>query len=482
MIPNNLATTIISWFLSNLTFILAMLLIVLIAACFLGRYIVFSRKMIFISLGVIVIEGILAVFVEMNLARFTNYVAPIVEEVPEVSAELFANSLMSLGTNFVAFSYAFVFYMLTYREKRFLRSLASVAGLYGYYMYMQTVIIYTYAYITGGDVDLFRQLNGLEDAPGQMTFLIVYQSVSLVITAGLILYLYFHFYRKKRFYIIRLRNRWYFIIWLLLFTTFVSIPFALDEFDTRYQALSMIFGAVLPILGILAPILVVMTAAEKSLRDRYDYQESYLKAELDYIEQYKENQTETRAFRHDIINNLSMLDMMMNEGKNEEAAQHLKELLGRISDLTPKYVTGDEMLDCIVSMKAERMESLSIPFTADGVVDGGLNMKPMDVCGIFANALDNAIEAAEKTLPDAHVSFNIKRTEQFFVIRIANSVKEKVNVEKLATVSSFTSKNDTDRHGFGLRNIKDTAAKYDGLVKCESSDNEFILSVMIPRN
>ena len=224
-----------------------------------------------------------------------------------------------------------------------------------------------------------------------------------------------------------------------------------------------------------------MTAAERNMKERYNYQENYLKAELDYIEQYKENQTETRAFRHDIINNLSMLDMMMNECKTEEASQHLKELLGRISALTPKYVTGDEMLDCIVSMKAERMESLSIPFTTDGVVDGGLGMKPMDICGIFANALDNAIEAAEQTLPNAFVSMNIKRTEQFFVIRISNSVKEKVNVEKLASVSSYTSKSDTEHHGFGLRNIKDTAAKYDGLVKCESKDTEFTLSVMIPR-
>lgn len=252
MITDSLPYTIISWLISNLTFILAMLLVVLIAACFLGRYVVFSKKMIFISLGSIVIEGILAIFVQVNYTRLLNYLTPFVEVEDGISAELITSSLTSLGVNLVAFSYAFVFYMLTYREKRFLRSLASVACLYGYYMYLQTIIIYTYAYITGGDINLFMQLNGLEEGPGQ-NFFIVYLGIALAITAGLILYLYLHFYRKKRFYFVRVRNRWLFIIWLLLFTTFVSIPFAFDELTDRYRALSTILGAILPILGIWLP-------------------------------------------------------------------------------------------------------------------------------------------------------------------------------------------------------------------------------------
>ena len=273
--------------------------------------------------------------------------------------------------------------------------------------------------------------------------------------------------------------------------------------EMQYKLLSYVFGAILPLMGGVAPILLVMTVAEKSLKEKNEYQETYLSAELEYIEQYKRTQTETRAFRHDIINNLSLTNMMLDEGKVEDASQHLKELLGNVKALSPSIITGDEMLDCIVSMKFDKMKEIGLEYSLDGVIDGGLHMKPMDVCSIFANALDNAIEAASKCLDTEYenpsnnpadrtenedfkssaprVDIKIKRTEKFFIIKISNSAKAKVNVEKLFMSSGYTSKNDKEHHGFGLRNIRDSVEKYDGLVKAESDDNTFSLSVMIPR-
>ena len=140
------------------------------------------------------------------------------------------------------------------------------------------------------------------------------------------------------------------------------------------------------------------------------------------------------------------------------------------------------MLDGIVSMKAGKMMDEGIKFTLDGVVDGGLKMSPMDICGIFANALDNALEAASQTKPDAWVNMEIKRTEKFFVIRIRNSVKETVDVQALMNSDGYSSKNDKEHHGFGLSNIKATVGKYDGMLKAESEGGEFILSIMIPRS
>ena len=41
-------------FVSDFNFIISMLIIVMIAACFLGRYVVITRKMIIVTLGVVV--------------------------------------------------------------------------------------------------------------------------------------------------------------------------------------------------------------------------------------------------------------------------------------------------------------------------------------------------------------------------------------------------------------------------------------------
>ena len=144
------------------------------------------------------------------------------------------------------------------------------------------------------------------------------------------------------------------------------------------------------------------------------------------------------------------------------------------------------MLDCIVAMKADKMKEMEISFALDGVIDGGLNLKPMDVCSIFANALDNAIEASSKSQTEdssdsAWIKLDIKRTEKFFVIKIANSAAKQVDVEKLFMSAGYTSKKDKEHHGFGLRNIRKAVEDYDGLVKAESDESSFALSIMIPR-
>ena len=237
----------------------------------------------------------------------------------------------------------------------------------------------------------------------------------------------------------------------------------------------------IPVLGGFAPFLLIMAEAERSLKEKNEYQENYLKAELEYIEQYKRKQTETRAFRHDIINNLSMTSVMLEDGKTEAAKEHINDLLGNVRSLSPEYVTGDEMLDIIVSMKADKMKENNVSFSCDGVIDGGLNMKPTDMCSIFANILDNAMEAARLS-PDPYVNMEIKRTSRFFVMKVTNSTEGKVDVSKIMNASGYTSKKDSEHHGFGMRNIESATDKYNGIIKAESDDGIFSLSVMIPRD
>jgi sensor histidine kinase regulating citrate/malate metabolism len=275
-----------------------------------------------------------------------------------------------------------------------------------------------------------------------------------------------------------------FIIWILFFVVFPYIPAVMpsEDFttDQRYYVMSVMFAVGIMILGLAMPVIVVVATAERSMREKNKAQESYLAAELEYIGQYKKKQVETRAFRHDINNNLAMALMMLEEGHADEAKDHISDMLGHIRSLSPKYVTGDEMLDIIISMKADKMDEKNIRFTLDGVADGGLNIKPMDMCSIFANALDNAIEAAS-ACDDPQISFSIKRTEKFFIIKITNSASAKVDVGKLLSASGYTSKKDKDHHGFGLMNVRRSVEDCNGILKAQSDDKSFTLSIMMPR-
>lgn len=455
--------------LNNFQMVLSMLLVVMIASCFLGRYVVLSRKLVLSSLGILafsVIGTIIAAF------AFS-------EEVDQ--------DIMFLGDTIITilvFIYSFVFYLFAFKEKRILRAIEATVCFYLSTLYISTFSQMSVLYFSGGTEQVMYDIFFERFATGNLWLVI--SAMGFLITLALFVMIYFGFYKPHKCYTISIPARILFAVWVTAFTLFPWVPAMLrsDEFpiDRCYHIMSVMFAVCIILLGLAAPVIMVIASAERNMRARNKYQETYLAAELEYIEQYKRKQVETQAFRHDIKNNLAMTQMIMAEGHNDKAREHISDMLGKVSALSPEYVTGDEMLDIIVSMKADRMRELGIRFTLDGVVDGGLNIKPMDMCGIFANALDNAIEAASSAgREDPSVSLVIKRTDKFFVIKITNTAAGKVDTDKILSASGYTSKKDKDHHGFGLMNVRRAVEGYNGMLKASSEDGSFTLSIMLPK-
>ena len=123
----------------------------------------------------------------------------------------------------------------------------------------------------------------------------------------------------------------------------------------------------------------------------------------------------------------------------------------------------------------------------DGVLDGGLDMKPVDICTIFANAIDNAIEACEKLeeKSDRWIKLSIKRTDRFFSINLCNSMlddkKQSVVHRLFGGGDRFTTKEDKSLHGYGTQNMQKVISKYDGIEKVNAENGVFTLSIIFPR-
>ena len=456
----------ISALVSNAEIILSLLVVVMVAACFLGRYVVLTKKLVISSLGMLVMTIVITVILNIFIPDIENDTYIIVEYV----------------TSALIYIYAFVFYLLAFKEKRVIRAIESTVCFYLLTVYVSTFSQLIVLYALGGTVELMDKLFISEMGLGFEWLAIVL--LGLLITLALFLIVFFGFYRPKKYFIIGIPYRILFVVWTFLFVVIPFFPASVPATDItlseRYNLMSVMFAVGIFVLGLAVPVIMIISTAERSLKEKNKSQEAYLAAELEYIGQYKKTQVETKAFRHDIKNNLAMTQMMLESGRTDEAREHISDMLGRVSALSPKYVTGDEMLDLIISMKADKMDELNIKFTLDGVTDGGLNIKPMDMCSIFANALDNAIEAASKC-EDPFVTFNIKRTDKFFVIKITNSAANKIDVGKLLATNGYTSKSDKDHHGFGLMNVRRTVEDYDGILKAESEDKSFTLSIMLPR-
>ena len=208
-----------------------------------------------------------------------------------------------------------------------------------------------------------------------------------------------------------------------------------------------------------------------------------MQTELEHFRQYQLAQEENARYHHDMRNNLLCLNSLMQEGKTQEAAQYLKDLVQAADRPSKRYITGDALLDGIVAVKAQTMEEQQIRFQLDGVLAGGLPWKPMDICNVFANALDNAIEACQKVAPEKRtVTMNIKGTAQFWFLTIQNPVDKKVDTAKLFQKNGgYTSKSNAANHGIGTYNMKYTVDSYGDMLKADCTEDTFTLEIMIDK-
>lgn len=480
----------ISFFFGFLSFIsssITMLNIIFVSICFLGCEAKVTKKTLIFPLITIVVGlvsyGYSGIKVLYNLKNHGDTLIPVntIDDAISDDVALYAQIAIIVFTYILMFFTAFV----TFKKHKILRGIEAIIALYAIEEYMQILIVSSISYISGD----------FEKVYGEYTSLIVdsfimniYNGLNFVFQLSFLLILYFVFYKKLRFIYVGWGYRILFILWVAfnLFSIFY-ISYDSGALVVSIGRLETVHGVTLLITSIGLPVLVAILIARKRAVEKTKIQEEYIESELEYINQYKRSQEETRAFRHDIANNLSLLAAMMEEGKSDEAKDYVNELRGELRGMSPKYATGDEMLDCIVGMKASKMEEDGIKFNYDGLIDGGLGMKPVDVCNIFANALDNAIEACERISDKDNrwIDLKIKKTDQFFNIKLSNSIiqdKKSVSLDNLFDGSSRkTSKKDKNLHGFGTQNMKRAIEKYDGMLKSEAEEDTFTLSIMIPR-
>lgn len=271
---------------------------------------------------------------------------------------------------------------------------------------------------------------------------------------------------------------YFFYVILLFIVTAICVENSVNDYPDALEVM-LAFNTIL--LTTLLPVFIYHNRISEFFRESTEYQKVYIEAELKHFQQYKANQEETKRFRHDMKNHLVCINELLAQGKTEEGSKYLKSLMGEVQSLSQKYVSGDEMLDSIISSKADIMKKSSIDFTLEGVLAGGLNIDAVDVCSIFANALDNAIEANSIIgLKEKYVKMALKATNRLWLIQIQNPVVVDFDTKKLFN-HGFTTKRDKKHHGIGTFNIKRAVEKYGGAVEAKCKNKIFTLDILLPK-
>lgn len=282
-------------------------------------------------------------------------------------------------------------------------------------------------------------------------------------------------FKKKSLYI----GVSYWILFLLMFasstiTTFLIFKLSYNINGTYMYNISIICSLGLMLSTFFALYLYEHLAIQSEIIQKQKQYEHHLKEQIKHLDEIVITQNQIKKFKHDFRNYEIGLKSYLENKDFNGAINYLNSLSGNFSHSENIIETGNTALDAILSAKKAIAESKGISFTTQIQIPQKLDVEATDLCIIFGNALDNAIEACEKiTDKNKKIDLTLICQDKRVFCKITNST-----AEQSKTVFK-TSKSDTQNHGFGLDNIKTTLAKYNGELTITQINCEFILKFII---
>lgn len=185
------------------------------------------------------------------------------------------------------------------------------------------------------------------------------------------------------------------------------------------------------------------------LDTQYDLIESqYVRAQNFYAENAK--------LYHDIKHHLRALERLLQNGDQREALAYIESVQEPLQCKMIPVHTGIDIVDTVIYEAKEKAEQRNILLVVETpILPSGLKLEDREFCVLFANLLNNALEAAKE-----QIRLNIAITAGFLVIEMQNDYKEKPVVKN----NHFVSEREQDSlaHGWGMKIIEQIVEKYQG--------------------
>ena len=242
--------------------------------------------------------------------------------------------------------------------------------------------------------------------------------------------------------------------------------------------IASVFVVIFIILTIIATIFSLSAYAryqnEKRERELISLNNSLM--EQNYINM-RSSQDTIRRQVHDFKNHIRTISGMLPDGS--EAKQYASALLEETYKKAYYCDSGNDIIDSVINCKMADAEADDIDFTYTIMLPSEIKIASTDICAILANQLDNALEACRLINDGTHrfIKCKIWSQEQFLFFKVVNSCADNPFNEKNELLSS--KKNENGIHGFGIKSIRETAAKYNGTLSNEYRDGVFTSLVML---
>lgn len=196
----------------------------------------------------------------------------------------------------------------------------------------------------------------------------------------------------------------------------------------------------------------------------------------------EEQYNRSERLRHDLKNHILALLGLWEEQEWEKLGSYLKKMENGAGIADCEEATGNRVVDVLLNQKRKLAQGQGIVWESDVQIPGQCGISEMDLCILFGNILDNAVEACERSGERE----DGQEDRPFIRVR-AGAVKKCFLLEAVNSVeaanhpgSGCAGKENPQEHGIGLLNVGDVVRRYNGVMDTEIQNSIFTISVLIP--
>lgn len=187
----------------------------------------------------------------------------------------------------------------------------------------------------------------------------------------------------------------------------------------------------------------------------------------------EESAKRTSALRHELKNHITAMNAIYKQGDMDGLGRYLADLDKLQKGLAPAVYTDNFLCNAILQNAATRAAENEIRFEANVSVPKNLGVEERDLSSLLMNLIDNALEAAKLVEPasNRYIRFNAELKNGFLAVSCKNTYTGKLVLDERG--DPVTSKRENAAHGFGIKQMRAVAEKYQSVLEISYTADVF---------
>lgn len=229
------------------------------------------------------------------------------------------------------------------------------------------------------------------------------------------------------------------------------------------------------LLGINIIVFYIYDSLQKTMNEKHRLEvlEEQNKSYENQLKLYQESVQKDRILRHDLKNHMFKIKDYALSENIDELKKYIDSTIESMNIQGVVCNTGNQEIDSILNYKCQKLKQLGTELHFDLNIPNEIKVENFDLTKLFGNLLDNVSDAIEKA-KEKIVYIKINFDMGVLSVCIRNTFNGQISVEN---GELQTTKEDSEKHGFGFKSVKEVVEKYNGQI--EYNYDEKVFSVFI---